>query len=285
MLPCPVPSQSAAEAGAGGAEEDEQRRCDRMRRLIREEGDSAPTASPGTRTPGTIVQFWDDSESVPVDVAACLDTWAALERSGFRRVLYDDRSARRFIAERLSVRHVSAFDRCRHPAMRSDYFRLCYLLSLGGAYVDADDAYTGADPAALFVDGLIRLQPMCHDPTTGEMVGPDEFLGETQPSPDWIYYVNNNPIIAPAGHPVLLAALARATRLLLDGLDRRLGVQSTAGPGNLTAVLVAHVNAQDARQTGRDFALLPRWERVAVSMWPLGYRSDSRNWRLWDPSA
>lgn len=267
---------------AGAAEEDEQRRCTRMRRLIREAGESASLVSPATRVPGTIVQFWDDSESLPVDVADCLDTWAALDPLGFRRVLYDDRSARRFIADRLSVRHASAFDRCRHPAMRSDYFRLCYLLSAGGAYVDADDAYTGADPSALFVDGLLRVQPMCFDPATGEMVGPDEYLGQAQPSPQWIYYVNNNPMIAPLGHPVLQAALERATRLLLDGQDRRLGVQSTTGPGNLTAALVAHANA---RRASRDFAFLPRWERVAVSRWPLGYRSDSRNWRLWDPSA
>ncbi len=272
-------------AGAYAAEEDEQRRCERMRRLIREAGDSASPASPATRAPGTIMQFWDDSESVPGDVADCLETWASLDAMGFRRVLYDDRSARRFVADRLSVRHVSAFDRCRHPAMRSDYFRLCYLLSAGGAYVDADDVYTGADPSALFVDGLIRLQPLCYDQATGGMVGPDEYLGQAQPSPQWIFYVNNNPIIAPPGHPMLRAALDRATRLLLDGQDRRLDVQSTTGPGNLTAALVAHADGQDAKRTSRDFAFLPRWERVAVSRWPLGYRSDSRNWRLWDPSA
>lgn len=283
MLPCHVPSHSASAADACAAEEDEQRRCERMRRLIRELGDSAPSASSGE--PGTIVQFWDDTGSIPADVAECLDTWSPLDRLGFRRVLFNDRAARQFVADRFSDRHVRAFDRCRHPAMRSDYFRLCYLLHAGGAYVDADDAYTGADPAALFVDEKLRLQPMCYDTDSGQMVGPDEYLGQARPLPHWIYYVNNNPIVAPPGHPVLRAALERATRLLLDGQDRQLGVQSTTGPGNLTAVLVAHAEANDAGRTDRDFAFLPRWERVALSRWPLSYRSDSRNWRLWDPSA
>lgn len=277
------PTSSSTDASAVG--EDEERRCEHMRRLIRQQGDAAPPASPNATSPRTIVQFWDDSDDVPEDVAQCLTTWEALDRMGFCRVLYDDVSAHRYIAERFSVRHVEAFDRCRHPAMRSDYFRLCYLVSVGGVYIDADDVYTGADPAVLSADGRLRLQPLCYDAATGAMVGADDYLSESPPSPDWIYYVNNNPIIAPPGHPVLRAALGRATRLLLNDEARRRGVQSTTGPGNLTAALVSHAAAQDAKGADRDFVFLPRWESFAVSRWPLRYRSDSRNWRLWDPSV
>lgn len=231
------------------------------------------------------MQFWDDGDNVPADVAECMATWTALDDLGFHRVLYDDDSARRFIVGRCAARHVRSFDRCRHPAMRSDYFRLCYLVALGGVYIDADDAYTGADPSVLSVDGRLRLQPMCYDRSTGAMVGASEYLSEDLPSGDWTYYVNNNPILAPPGHPVLRSALERATRLLLDGDGRGLGVQSTTGPGNLTAALVGHAAAQAREGASRDFVFLPRWEDVAVSRWPLSYRADSRNWRLWDPCS
>lgn len=276
-------SCSASSAGAVAFEADERQRSERMRCLIQEKDAGDPSLPLGS--PGTIIQFWDDAKSIPVDVMDCLDTWSALDSHGFNRVLYDDCSARRFVANHFSDRYAEAFDRCRHPAMRSDYFRLCYLAIFGGAYVDADDAYTGADPSALLVDDKLRLQPMCYDAESGEMVSPDAYLRQAQPSSQWIYYVNNNPIIAPSGHPVLHTALQRATQLLLKGEDRRLGVQSTTGPGNLTVALVAHADAQNSGRTRSNFALLPWWERVAVSRWPLSYRWDERNWRLWDPSA
>ena len=103
-------------------------------------------------------------------------------------------------------------------------------------------------------------------------------------SPNWIFYVNNNPLVAPASHPVVRLALARSTRILLSHEEKRLDIQSTTGPGNLTASLVNHVitgviTAELAGQE-RDFSLLANWETISISRWPLSYRDDERNWRL-----
>jgi hypothetical protein len=98
-----------------------------------------------------------------------------------------------------------------------------------------------------------------------------------------IFYVNNDPIAAPAAHPVLRRALSRATERLL-GEDPCPEIQSTTGPGNLTAALAAHARELKAAGAPLDFELLYDWEAIAETRWELSYRSDSRNWRNMDPA-
>lgn len=238
-----------------------------------------PTAS---AIPRSIIQYWHDRDSIPDDVQSCLDSWADLESHGFRRRVFDDASARRFIDEKFGERHVRAFDRCHHPAMRCDFFRLCYILNSGGFYVDADERFQGKSCEQLFGDNRLKLQPLCYDKKSDSMVSLSEFVRSDRHSDDWIYYVNNNPIIAPAGHPVIVFALERATKLLLS-CDGTPDIQSTTGPGNLTASLVWHSVLVSFRRRDDDFALLPDWEIFSVSPWSLDYRNDERNWRLWNP--
>src|SRR2546427_8036383 len=104
--------------------QDDRLRSQFMRQLIATSS-RAPRGAKQATAPRLLVQFWDDASAVPGDVQTCLDSWAPLEAAGFERVLFDDTSARRFIEERFSERHIRAFDRCNHPAMRADYLRLC----------------------------------------------------------------------------------------------------------------------------------------------------------------
>jgi len=96
-----------------------------------------------------------------------------------------------------------------------------------------------------------------------------------------IFYVNNDPIAAPANHPVLRTALSRATGRLL-GNNPHQAIQETTGPGNLTAALAAHANGLIAAGAPLDFTLLRNWETVAETRWRLSYRDDQRNWRNMD---
>ena len=167
--------------------------------------------------------------------------------------------------------------------MRCDYFRLCFMARNGGFYVDADEVYQDVDCEYLFEDGRLKLQPLCYEMSTDTMVRAGIFTRRHADSPDWIFYVNNNPLIAPPGHPIIWQALARATRTLLEDVDERRDIQSITGPGNLTASLVRHAVARQSSGS-RDFAFLSNWEEISVSRWPLGYRSDQRNWRIWSRS-
>lgn len=229
--------------------------------------------------PRLLVQYWDDPDGTPPDVQACIDSWTVGTLGGFERLLYDDISARDFIGLRFSGRHLAAFDRCDHPAMRADYFRLCFISLNGGLYVDADDEYVGGDLSALLDTGRLLIQPLCYRTSMDSMVDPMEAASSADD--DLIFYVNNNPIAAPPGHPVISAALEQATRRLTErnGGDR--DIQSLTGPGNLTEALVRHSIELGNVGLEPDFSLLHPWDRYAVSKWPLDYRSDERNWRHW----
>ena len=227
-----------------------------------------------------LVQFWDDAKAIPEDVQACLDSWAPLEFAGFDRVLFDDDSARLFIGAHCDNRHLHAFERCHHPAMRADYFRLCFVLRCGGLYVDADDEYQGGGIEPLFGDGRLKLQALCYDTATDSMVDVAQSLKHVAKA-ERIFYVNNNPLVAAPGHPVIAAALERSTAQLLKADAANRDVQSLTGPGNLTASLVAHAAQLLKDGAAWDFEVLTNWDAVAKSKWPLAYRADARNWRNW----
>ncbi|WP_333740761.1 glycosyltransferase family 32 protein [Streptomyces sp. IBSBF 2806] len=239
------------------------------------------TAAPAPLVPRVIVQFWDDFAHLPADVRECMTSWRALEHQGFEREVYDDASARSFINSHFGDTHTAAFDSCPHPAMRSDYYRLCYLARKGGFYVDADDVYQGTDWTPLFCDSRLRLQALVYDTATDTMVHPRAAMEADGHGGTFIHYVNNNPIIAPPGHPVIVAALEASTAALLAHGGGPVDIQSMTGPGNLTVALAQHALHQEQSGQPVDVEILLDWDTVAVSRWPLSYRADERNWRLW----
>lgn len=255
-------------------------RSDYIRHLVQTTSPSK-TSEPAEDIPRVLVQFWHDLANVPGDVEECLNTWLVLKQHGFERVLFDDERAKAFISSNFGHRYVGAFELCRHPAMRCDYFRLCYLLSRGGWYVDADEVHQGATNERLFQDNRLKVQPLCYDITDDMMVSPNDFIRKRKYANDWIFYVNNNPIISPRDHPILRLALRRATRLILSAGTRNRDIQSITGPGNLTASLVRHSVSCEREEKGQDFALIPDWESISITRWPLSYRDDERNWRIW----
>lgn len=275
-----IPSSDAYPAGF---EETEDLRSAFVRALtlslIEERQPPKALQEPGTgAVPRTLVRYWHDPDDLPGDVADCLASWDRLVDEGFAIRTFCDDSAAKYIAERYGTRERDAFARCRHPAMRSDYLRMCFVLEEGGLYVDADDVLVGDGWRQLFDDGRLKVQPLCYDIPTGRMVSAADIWCADLPTEGRIFYVNNDPIAAPAGHPVLRRALSRATGRLL-GSDPRPEIQSTTGPGNLTAALTAHARDLVVAGAPFDFELLGDWEAIAETRWHLSYRDDGRNWR------
>jgi len=234
--------------------------------------------------PHVLVQFWD-STTVPSDVSECMKSWKPLKDKGFDYILFDDEQAKWFILKNFNKRHLNAYNKCRHPAMRADYFRLCYLVNKGGFYVDADEVYKGDDLKEWFNDNKLKLHPLCYDSSTNSMVNEIDFMKTPCDSPNLTFYVNNNPIIAPPHHPVLNIALERSTQILLTQTKGvKQDVQSMTGPGNLTASLVYHSIETKSDTLAQEFAFLSNWNDFSKSQWPLEYRKDNRNWRLWNGS-
>ncbi len=260
-----------------GCAEDDCSRSNYVRCLV--QSLQAPPVYSGGTVPKVIVQFWDNLDLIPRDVQECFDSWRPLSHQGFTRLIFDDQKARNFIITQFGSTHAKAFDRCYHPAMRCDYFRLCYILVNGGFYVDADEIYQGLNINHLFSDNKLKLQPLCYDIDTGSMIEPNVFMKDQECFSNWIFYFNNNPLIAPAGHPIIRLALERATSIL-SNFGERQEIQSTTGPGNLTASLVRHSISQELAAEAQDFVILSDWGSVSVSPWHLSYRNDERNWRL-----
>lgn len=230
--------------------------------------------------PKTIVQFWNDLKHLPDDVKDCIASWSRWEVVGYKHCLFDEQAAKDFISNSLGIRHVKAFERCYHPAMQADYFRLCYLLVEGGFYVDADDACVTNNIDWLFEDGMLKLQPLCYDIVSNGMVKPSVFLCEGAYEPSWIFYFNNNPIIVSKGHPIIARALNTATDLL-ESIEKDLfpEIQSTTGPGNLSKSIF-ELGVSLGNNIESNLVVLHDWDSIALSRWPLSYREDARNWRL-----
>jgi len=208
-----------------------------------------------------------------------MESWRGLERPGFELLLFDDEGARDFITRSLGSRYARAYDRCYHPAMQSDYFRLCYVLMEGGCYLDADDVFLGSPIEHHFGDGRLRIQPLCYDISTDQMVPPAVLTEPGANASSWIFYFNNNPLLAAQGHPIVERALTRATEALERAeVDELPEIQSTTGPGNLTRSILEL--ATEHTEMARALIVLADWEDVATSRWPLSYRRDARNWRL-----
>ena len=165
--------------------------------------------------------------------------------------------------------------------MRSDYLRLCFMVAEGGLYVDADDVLLGDAWKLLFEDDRLKLQPLCYDIAASAMIPASEIWRPDLPTAQRIFYVNNDPIAAPPHHPVLVRALRRATSRLLSA-DSRPEIQSTTGPGNMTAALAVHAQNLLVANSPLDFELLLDWEAIAETRWDLSYRNDGRNWRNMD---
>ncbi len=261
-------------------QEDHRARSDFVRELVQcSREQNVIAAELHTEPKRRIVQYWDDLKQLPSDVSSCIESWSLLEKQGFELLLFDAEKARTYISELLGPRYEKAFESCYHPAMQSDYFRLCYIFLEGGCYVDADDVYHGPAIDYLFNDGRLQIQPLCYDVATNEMVPPSVFLESGAYSSSWIFYFNNNPLIAAQRHPIVERALARATEALEYPLEAELPeIQSATGPGNLTKSIFDH--ATEYGEIEETLNVLHNWEDVATSNWQLSYRHDTRNWRL-----
>lgn len=215
-----------------------------------------PPAEPGG-IPPRVVQYWDQPEP-PDDVRTIMQSWRL--PPPWQTRLFDRRTAQAFIAAHHPPAVAHAFARCHHPAMRSDLFRLCYLVRCGGVYMDADEACAD-DGAALrqWLGGCDLAVPL---------------LGGALP------YANNALIGAAPEHPVLRAALDSATRRLCEWPDASPPpVWDVTGPGLLTRHLVRHLQAHG--MAGLRLLSEAQWRQICRACNHLGYKQEAAgNWRM-----
>lgn len=268
---------------ATAIETDWQLRSLTLKKLILQATPDRPVTLGSSSVPCVLVQYWDEQE-VPDDVNKCLASWAALESRGFTRLLFDRNRARCFILDACGDGHAAAFDAAPHPAARSDYFRLCYLAVHGGWYVDADDQLQEADIGALLLPRGLRVQALCYDIDAGKNIDPRAALHGSD-TRNVIHYVNNNPIIARPGHPIITEALRVATAALHQhtrASSTHFDIQAIAGPGLLTLTIAKYGLGSPLTNTELDVEIRTDWNTFAQPVWDLAYRRSGYDWRSWD---
>lgn len=245
--------------------------------VFRREAVDSNRSDPYGSIPNQIIQYWDDT-IIPDDVKMVMDTWT---QSGIPKIVYNREKAKKFISENFSQEYVKGYEKCIHPAMRSDYFRLCYLYKNGGFYVDVDDKFNNVCLNSLFENNKLKVSPLCYDLSTDRMVGINHFYYNLEANPNYIYYVNNDPILTPAKHPIIELALNRATCNLLNKYSNLKDIQSIAGPGNFSASVIQYFLNSKNTGSPTDFEIIMNWDEISTPQWNLEYRKDQRNWRIW----
>ncbi|MBP2155193.1 hypothetical protein J2067_002885 [Erwinia rhapontici] len=259
-------------------EENYQQRSEFIRKIIQQPvGEICPYPISSCTVPKKIIQFWDSPNNIPSDVKNCMKSWSVLESFGYEYYLYDCVSAKEFIGHHLDKAHSEAFAKCTHPAMQSDYFRLCYISVKGGFYVDTDDVHLGSDINVFFTDDKLKIQPLCYDITTDSMISPKVFTDGNIYEKSWIFYFNNNPLIAPPHHIIIDKALGQSTYLINKSSFSPSDIQSITGPGNLSKSIYL---CREEIDLSSQVTVISNWESIAETKWELEYRSDSRNWRM-----
>jgi hypothetical protein len=211
--------------------------------------------------PKTIVQFWD--RDPPEEIVELMAHWRQSNPDWTYR-LFDDESARAFIRANFGESLGELYDFCHHPAMKSDFFRVGYLLVHGGVYLDADEKCVQS--ADVFFKGWENVS----------------FAASV--SPDVPFYVHNWFISANPRHEIL----SIAWDLMTEGISqhrrerRKVDIWLTTGPGMLTRAVAQHLQRCASSETSAEIVLIPehRFRQFAVTP-ALNYKATKAgNWRL-----
>jgi mannosyltransferase OCH1-like enzyme len=170
-------------------------------------------------------------------------------------ILFDDVSARNFIASHFAEDVLQAYVQARHPAQKADIFRLAFLLASGGFYVDADDRCLA--PISSVV------------PAGAEFVSYQEDFGT----------LANNFLGAVPRHPVIRRALELGVLALNRGDNDTLWLAT--GPGLLTRAFAQVVSERaDLESWLERTIVLERWHfhRAVAEHCRLQYKRSNMHW-------
>jgi tetratricopeptide (TPR) repeat protein len=189
------------------------------------EPETAPDAPREAVADLAIVQFWHGV--VPEDVRPLIAGWQQ-RNAPLRHELFDEARARGFLAANFGEETAQLFDHCHHAAMKSDVFRLGYLLLHGGVYVDADEICQRS--ILPVVDALDRTECVLY------------LRGGLMP------YVNNSFIAARPRARVIATAFRDVLKALRAARAQGLrpNIWETTGPGALTRAAAGALRAAAA---------------------------------------
>lgn len=183
-----------------------------------------------------IIQYWHSAE-VPDYIAALIATFRERNPS-MRHLVFSERTADSFIAERHGERHVRAFRACAVPAMQADYLRYCAVYTYGGIYADVDFGCIRTLHPLLDLEGHLFQEPAEGPALNG-------------------LFAFRSP-----GHPLLAMAIEIATRNIEARISE--SITLTTGPGIFTGLAQLHRNS--SLEALRD-SVGPNWKPRVEACW------------------
>ncbi|MBB2177535.1 glycosyltransferase family 32 protein [Gluconacetobacter johannae] len=228
-----------------------------------------------------VIQYWDD-ENIPPDVEIFMNSWKNIYGHNYKR--YNMETAKNFIEENFVSEFLEAFLKCYHPAMRSDFFRLCYLYINGGIYIDADELPIKDLPIFnLENNNVIMLHPFMTGWVDGlfQPIFFENFVENHKKFPKSEVYFNNAPIISSKRNNIILLSIMRAKNLILSGAAKKIGIHDSTGPSNLSSSVVMSFLKSGASGEQAHNVIGIDWNAYARtgSEEELSYKRDRRNWR------
>ena len=148
--------------------------------------------------------------------------------------------------------------------MRSDFFRICFLLIKGGVYIDADER--------------------CLQPADSFFAGWEHVRFAACVSPDIPFYVHNSFIYAAPGHGILSTAFDLMIAAIRNDqrARRKTNIWYRTGPGLITRSVAQYLARSPQPATSGDVTLISEYSFRQFAETPkLNYkRAPEGNWRL-----
>jgi len=163
--------------------------------------------------------FWD-KPCPPDEIINNVRSWEEISSAEIK--CYSDDDARLYISNNMSNRALEAYDKCHHPAMKSDFFRMCRLFNEGGFYIDADEFLIND---ILFLPKLLKVMNV------------DRLFVIDVMSPR--VYAHNYAIFCRKGDELIGMALDQSLDKIInnDLEDIKNSIWPVTGPGNLTKAI------------------------------------------------
>ncbi len=205
--------------------------------------------------PRVICQYWDGAVP-PGDIRSMINSWIATHRD-YRHQLFNDATALQYLRDHCTPDASKAFQRTRDRAQRADLFRMAYLYTHGGIYIDADDRCRGS------LEQLLK-------PGKTLVVFQEDYGS-----------IANNFIAVVPGHQIIRRALDRAVEAILRG-DRDIVWLST-GPGmfsrSFTAALCEQATPLVQALVNIEVPDRHQVRRALVPYCQAGYKRSPRHWQ------
>ena len=236
-----------------------------------------------------VFQYWD-SPVIPTDVLTIMDEWKAAYSENYTR--FSELQALLFIKQNFPIDYANAYQKCWHPAMKADFFRLCYLYKNGGCYVDADEGvrFDEDDGASLKIplidihhngDFLILRPIIRADYGDGFVTIPfNEFVINFDKHTDAQCYFNNAPIICSPQNEIIRLALTRSKKLILGPEINHMSLHDITGPSNLSFCIIAHLLHSSFAGLKPVNVIAIDWSLYSRDVDFLQYKNDNRYWGL-----